>query len=337
MDERLKILDLLRSRTAGPVGSGRKNLCNEISRTLRIPREASYRRMRGDVEFRFSEIVKLANEFGFSLDTFTGQSHEEKSLMEMVGDPHDTAGNTLQKSLLARYAEILGRMAPLEASTIAYCCTTAPFPFYLKYDRLTDYFGFKSRFMHQDDSISFSEITTGREIREAQKEVVRMSEQIGTSVFVLRRDLMDGIVSDIRYFLLIGMISKTEKDMLCQELKQLLDELEDITALGGFPQGGKVTVYVPDIHFNADFLCAGLPGHPDSPLDYTADFCLVHTTEAAHILGQDTKSCAHFRTFMQALMKNSTIISECAIKNRRRFFDQQLACVDALLGEKKSG
>lgn len=336
MDERLKILDLLRSRTAGPVGSGRKNLCNEISRTLRIPREASYRRMRGDVEFRFSEIVKLANEFGFSLDSFTGQHQEQKSLMEMVGDPQDTSEGTRQKSLLARYVDILGRMGSLPAASIAYCCTTAPFPFYLKYDRLTDYFGFKSRFMHQDDSVCFSETTTGKEIRDAQKEVVRMSEQVGTSVFVLRRDLMDGIVSDIRYFLLIGMITKTEKDVLCGELKQLLNELEEITALGVFPQGGKVTVYVPDIHFNADFLCTGLPGPPDAA-DYTNDFCLVHTTEAAHILGQDTKSCAHFQTFMQALMKNSTIISECAIKNRRRFFDQQLACVEGLLSEKKPG
>jgi hypothetical protein len=298
------------------------NLANVLMDTLYIGKEAVYRRLRGEVPFTFTEASIISNSLGVSLDRVSGANSSKNALfaLHIIDHKHPIETYHAQIENNIRIFKAVKDNPTLEwyaASNII------PQVFYLDHDNLARFLLYK--WMYQHEKINyikyFSELKISEDLREKQKEYVKVSREAASSNFIWDNMMFNSLVNDIRYFVGINLINRDEVEILKKEILCLIDGLEGLAAQGFHKSGKSIRIYVSNINFEASY---GYLEADDFKLSVLRLYSINEITTA------DQEVFEYQKEWIHSLRKYSTLISISGEMQRIQFFEKQRQYVNSL-------
>ncbi|WP_085535278.1 hypothetical protein [Massilibacteroides vaginae] len=297
-------------------------LANVLIEILFIGKEAVYRRLRGEVPFTLNEAAIIARQLGISLDNTVGTKLNKNAQFNLsmidVADPILTYEKTIKE-----YCEAYLNLKDYENTELGLAANLIPQVFYLKYANLAKFRLFK--WIYQNDKSnaynSYSDIIIPDRITDLQKEYVRETQYIKSTMYILDDQIFTSFINDVNYFININLISKKDVELIKEDLLHLLFDLEEYATKGKFKTGTNLQVYISNINFEATYT------YISTPFGNWAAFRLFSINA---IYSTDPMVYNYNRDFIMSLKKYSTLISESAEMQRIQYFNKQRAIIQSL-------
>ncbi|MDD4515084.1 hypothetical protein [Massilibacteroides sp.] len=297
-------------------------LANVLIDILFIGKEAVYRRLRGEVPFTLNEAAIIARELGISLDNTVGTKTTDNALFDL--SMIDTAEPIkAYEKVIKQYCQIYRSFKDLDNTELGLAANLIPQVFYLKYATLSKFRLFK--WIYQNDKTNtystFSDLIIPDHIRDLQKEYVRETQFIKTTIYILDNQIFNSFVNDVRYFINIHLIKQEEVEQIKEDLIHLLGDLEEYATKGKFKSGNNLQVYISNVNFEATYT------YVSTPIGNWATFRLYSINA---IYSTDPLVYNYNRDFILSLKKYSTLISESAEMQRIQYFNKQREIIQSL-------
>ncbi|MCD8260209.1 MAG: hypothetical protein LUD15_00840 [Bacteroides sp.] len=315
------LIDTLRKKIPN-----KKELISTLVGILCIEKEAVYRRLRGDIQFSFEEIIKLTQTFNISLDNMISLGIAyEKLYPARIADIDFLNPGELDYANLTDFIQHLRRIRHSLVSEIGIITNSLPQLLYVNYDSIFRFFLLRNLYRsgivaknqrYADLEIDPGMITYNRKYQECLK------YSRHTSVIWDRR-MFRFLVDDINYFLSIRLITPQEVKVLRDDLLRFIEETEKLAARGYFrtPEC-KVEFYVSGLVVRANQ--AYIKIEEDFVLSLMEWFSLIDTsTQDIHIYNR-------MKTLFNSMKRSSVLISESSETQRILFFRQQREIVQQL-------
>ena len=298
-------------------------LTKALTQLLVLEREAVYRRLRQEVYFSAHEIVKIATAWNISLDEISHVNSEQYSFqMKQINyiEPSKKEVEFLRTVIRGLYA--LQNAADTEFMNI---CNKLPRQILAGFEYLNQFYLFKERYQYYSCDktvIPFSKTIISKEKKIITEEYNRAIKCVPQSNFIFDKLLFEYFIKDIQYFHSIRLITDEEKELLKQDLHNLLDYLLEIANHGCYPETqNKVNIYISELNIDTNF---SYSFSPDSKV------CFVHAFEKLEIFTYNSEMVNKFKAWMQIKKKTSNQISEVDERSRVEFFIRQRQIIDSL-------
>ena len=297
------------------------NLANTLMDILYIGKEATYRRLRGEVPFTLAEAAILSRKLGISLDTIIGTSFRENAVFDMNIVDYQNPFETYF-TILDRYVKLFHTIKGDTSSEMGTSSNIIPLTLSMKHDILSKFRLFK--WMYQNESMRckhFDELETTQKLINVQREFTRMTSHIHPRDYIWDKMIFSNLVNDIQYFSDIHLLSEENKDNIKEETLLLIDELEELAGRGKSETGNDIRIYISNINFEATY----------SYLETTSmHLSMIRVYAINSITTQDNEMFGDFKEWIQSLKKFSTLISESGEMQRILFFKKQREIINAL-------
>ena len=222
-----------------------------ISNLLFIGKEASYRRLRCEVEFSLSEVATIAKKLNINLTSLIIEEGGDKTTFNLRLFNDGGAANIYQNKIKADLNFLEGFQE--KASPIFYRIgKSIPDIILFEYPNLTRLQLLKLQF--NADSIQpspFHEIEITDSIIKYQNEYWKKLQYFKL-VFILEPNLLTSIINDISFFHELALISDKEKQMLKEELYDILDILNQSASTGQYKKKD-ISFYVSHITIDISY------------------------------------------------------------------------------------
>lgn len=298
------------------------NLANTLMDILHLGKEATYRRLRGEVPFTFAECAEISRRMNISLDKLTGAYFSCNALFDLNVVNYDNLAETYF-NLVSNYVKIFAMATEDPFSEICTSSNIIPQTLYLKYDALAQFRLFKWMYQHEKVNLGkrYEEMVLPEKLLDKLKEFVSYAKLFHKTSHVWDREIFPHLVNDICYFSDLHLISEASVKILKEELFRLLDELEQIAACGSYKTGNEVQVYLSNINFEASYSYVETSKYHLS---------MIRIFAVNSITSRDDKVFDNLKTWILSLKKFSTLISQSGDIERIQFFQKQREIVSQL-------
>jgi len=289
---------------------------------LFIEREAVYRRLRQEVLFSVYEMAKISKAWNISLDAIVGTNSSQIPFQMQQMNCLDPS-----KDEREHFPYILQNLHSVKDSPdteFMEICNKLPSQLLAGYEYLNRFYLFKCLYQYGGDNevITFLKTAVSDEKAQYTDEYVSAIKQVPNSSFIFDRRLFDSLVSNIRYFHSIRLITDEEKDLIKKDLFNLLDYLSDVANNGCYPETKKkVSLYVSEINIGTNY---------SYTFSKEVQICYVHVFEKYKISTFDKEMVTNFRRWMQLKKRSSIKISVVNERSRIEYFAKQRQTVDTL-------
>ncbi len=292
---------------------------DKIAALLSLSTDSAYRRMRGEKQLSFEELVKLCFEYKVSLDQVLG----------IQTDSFQFSGNLLDEKEY-RYDDYLNGMK----QTMAYFSSTEKKEFYFLCKDIPIFYHWQSRefacfkyFFWMSILVYFPEFRNRKvSMKDYTDEVWQTGQQIlqyynqMDSFEVWNLESFNSTLHQVDYFREGNRFESDEDILLIYEgIQDLLDHLEEQARLGykfnrNDPEKkpmGKYHMYINDIVLldNAMFI----------KQDHSKMLVMPHAG-FNYMMSRDIRFCENMDHYIQNLLSRSTLVSKTSEKERGRFF-----------------
>jgi len=298
------------------------HLTSEVMNLLCLEREAAYRRLRKDVSFTVNELAKIATTWNISLDEIIGVNSGKVPFQMLPFNyinpsPKEFAG--LQKRVRA-----LDHFQLETFSEYMEVCSRFPRPLTIGFNALYRLLIFYWAYQyHNDDSHKlFSTVTYSNDIKTEFDRYKKNMTHVKNTSFILDEMVFETYVNTIKYFNTILAITDEEKELLKQELYELLDYMIIIANKGYYPETqNKVNIYISQITIDTNY---------SYYYSNKLKVCRINAFGKYDINSFDSNMVENFRTWMNLKKRSSFQISEVNERKRIEYFSEQKRIVDSL-------
>jgi len=299
----------------------KSQLTEALMDLLFLEREAVYRRLRKDVMFPFDEIVRIATAWNISLNEIIGVDANEIFFKLFLWDYLNPSKEQLDYMRFlnedSEYTRNFPNMECMEVSNRLPRMLTSGFSYISKFYLL--------KWMHQyvdEKTLPFSQLAYPKIVDELSLTHYMVSKTLGSVSFLWDCNLFNYLVSDIRYFHSIYLITDEEKELIKKDLCDLLDYMSKVAEKGCWLEtGNKVNLYISYLSVDTNYSYY----YSDS-----LKFCCVHAFAKNEIYSNDLVMVENFKNWMQSKKKTAVQISEADEKSRIEFFMKQHQIVNDL-------
>ncbi|MDN3668269.1 hypothetical protein QWY93_02865 [Echinicola jeungdonensis] len=309
------------------------SLVDDISTHLNISIDSAYRRLRGEKEMSFSEIINLAKTYDVSLDSIVSNYFNEVSFTyHSFSDP----GYTLKKYL----ESILGHLEFLKTSNerkqMIYLSKDFPIFHYFRYPKICTFkMYFWQRFILNDPNYT----NTDYNFEVIPKELLHLSNKIYglydeiPSIEIWNRETVNSTLNQIEFFHESGLFTNHQDViLLLEELILLLESIEKMAERGSKKQED-------DKVENDSFSNYELHYNEVTIGDNTIFFKLGDDRKISFITANvlnilkttNERFCADVEAMLSNLLMKSTKISVSSQKIRTKFFKIQYDKINNLI------
>ncbi|MDR2844197.1 MAG: hypothetical protein LBV57_06070 [Candidatus Symbiothrix sp.] len=300
----------------------RGRVANALIDLLCVEKEGVYRRLRGEVPFTFSEIMKISNYYNISLDNLIGivSPYRSKSLHLHIQNYFDMSEvdykmsrdyiTAIQQASGSPYAEFgfATNILPLHASVLH----PPLFRFYM--------LKWMYQFGDSKSVLPYSAIHISPELREFHDQYIASSRLIKYTYIIWDEFFLLHLISDIQYFHSIRLLTEAEVALLKSEIEHLLQNIEKLSIRCSFPNGNKIDMFISNIHLETSYSYLSTDKMYISMIDA---FTLGAVTSL------ESSVCDQMKTWMHSLKRTATLISGTE-KPRIDFFERQWKWVEKL-------
>lgn len=289
-----------------------EKLVDFISRLIHVGREASYRRIRCEVEFTLSEVVTIAKTLNINLTSLIIREGGDKVTcnLRLI---EDTSIYSVYNKKIEADLNVLEGFEKRSNLTLSFISAAIPDVFYFDFPYLTKLRLLKIQFNNAVlHPMALAQMELPKETATIQARYMK-ELQLFDLVFILGPDMLTSIVNDIQYFYRFNLITEVEKIALQTELTALLQLIHDIASSGMYLDN-KVSMYVS--HLSIDISHAVITSRdleassidlqfPNTILSFDQSF-----TEA------QTKN-------LHIIKKSSSLISQASELEKMNFLNKQ--------------
>ena len=298
------------------------NLANILMETLNLGKEATYRRLRGEVPFTLAEAALITQKMRLSLDKLVGAQAHKNALINLNMVEYEFPADT-HYNLVSSYIKVFASVTEDPTAELCTSSNILPQTLYLKYDALARFRMFKWMYQHEKTHFSkrFEDLVLPEKLLDKLKEFVAYAQLFHHTSHVWDREMIPHLVNDINYFASLNLISEETVRLLKEEVLYLLDDLEHIAAQGAYKNGNEVLIYLSNINFEATYSYVE-----------TSSFHLsmIRVFAINSLTSDDDNLFVRLKAWIQSLKKFSTLISRSGDIERVQFFSKQREIVRGL-------
>jgi len=302
--------------------SHRGSFVNTISDMLVIDKDAAYRRLRGEVNFSFSEMCIIAKHFGISLDQISAIDTAYKKPSQVnINRYHNPT--EIDYKMFQSYVDLLKTISDEPESIVMEAGNMLPYSLYYDYDYLTQYAFFKWNLSSSYAKVlPFHEINVPERLRSIQKEGLWYIRKFKSSLFVWDCMIFQHLITNIKYYTTVKLINNEDVSHIKNELLLFVDYLEKLTIRGKHEDtGNEVSIFISDTNFDTNYA-----------LIKSKNLCIsifkIFLLNSA--ISFDVEVFNETYTWIQSLQKTSTLISVSGEKIRTEFFEKQRQTINTL-------
>ncbi|MDR2086933.1 MAG: hypothetical protein LBP72_07125, partial [Dysgonamonadaceae bacterium] len=236
-------------------------LADFISDTLRIEKESAYRRLRGEVQFTFKEVVLVVRQMNLSLDEIILYAFPEskvKNVLELPALHSDVAGVNEEACdyLIDNAITFLRTLSQQPFSEFGLAVSGVPFPLFLNYSHLSRFYIMKH--LHQMSNqmayIPFEKISESKRQIEEREEFYLLYRQVRNTFYIWDKKIIPLLVQDIQYFHSIRLIKDAEIKELKTNILLFLNDLEQLAIDGKFREtGNKFDLFISGLDIDTTY------------------------------------------------------------------------------------
>ena len=298
-------------------------LVETLMETLFMERGAIYRRLRGEVPFTFFEVVKIAEKLDMSLNNFIYTDSVQVDRFELNIVDYVNM-NEMDYKQWEDYVSLISSAKNDPQSELAESSNVLPITIYAKFPSLVKYYLFKYYYLLNESEarVSFSEMVVPDRLHRIYQSYSSESKNFARTIYIWDYSIFQYLVTDIRFFSDIKMISSDDIREIKKDLLALLDYIEEIALYGCFKETGKpVSFYISDINFDADYSYVQID-----------NFVMTHvrTFILNSVASTDYSSFRKIKNWIHSLKKSSTLITKSGMAFRADFFEKQRKMISEL-------
>ena len=294
----------------------KSKLVEILMETLCMGKGAIYRRLRGEVPFTFNEAVEIAEKLDMSLNSLLYADSVQVDRFELTIIEY-TNMNEMDYKQWEDYVSLIDTAKNDPHSEIAESSNLLPVIIYGQFDTLAKYYLFKYQYLFysSEERIHFSDLDVPERVYRIYRSYFNATKHFAHTTLIWDYRIFRYLVTDIRYFSSINLITKADIELLREDLFALLDYIERIALTGCFKETGKpVSLYISDIYLDSDY--SNIQIH---------DFYMSHvrTFILNSIASTDQTSFQQIKNWINSLKKSSTLITQSGAAYRADFFEKQ--------------
>ncbi len=294
-------------------------LVDFISDLIHLGKEASYRRIRCEVEFTLSEVVTIAKKLNINLTSLIIREGGDKVVFNLRFIEETNPAQSYIKRIKANLNILEGFLT--EEDSYFYRVNsfipdelTYGLPYLTKLKLLKIQFDSDKTYPSPLNKINIPEI-----LIDTQEEYWERLRSFNL-IYILEPNILLPIVSDILFFYELNLISEEEKKQLKEELIQLLSIIKEVAGTGKL-NGKEVSLYISHVVFNLSHAFIQAKGLEASILN-------LHMPNS--LLSFDTKMCQTHKKRIETIKKYSSFISKSGEINKTLFLNKQSKIIDQL-------
>lgn len=305
----------IKKRTAGSV-------IDVLAEILPLSKEAIYRRLRGDVSFSYPEVVLISKKLQISLDEINFNNIDYFTFN--IANQIDISSTDLYNKI---YSYGINYLIDNINNDISHFCLTGtriPISLIGNYEYLSKFRFLKWMYENRGLQIyrsKLSEIIISEKSSSLLLEFTTMLRQI-KSTFILNDMMFEHYMKDVKHFVSLGLIDKTDVDLIKQDLHKLTYEFETMVASGKYKDGAQVSVYLTDINIDSTF------GYVEKG---KADFTYTKIFGMNYALSKSLHMLEMYKNAFEDLKDYATMISQSGSAKRTAFFNKQHQIIDEIL------
>jgi len=297
-------------------------LTKALMELLSIEREAVYRRLRNEVSFTAHEIITLSTAWNISLDEIMRINVGKISFqMRKINYIDPTEGEVNFLRFVIQSINFLKHFPNTEFMDV---CNKLPRQLIAGYEYLNRFYLLKwsYQYCHTQEHVPFSEIVISEEKKKITQEYYQAIKQVPNNNFIFDFNIFRYLLNDIKYFCSIYLITEKEKEFIKEDLRNLLDYLQEVAKKGYYPETqNKVNLYISQLKVPTGYSYTFTP---------EVNICYIHVFEKFEIFSFHSEMVSNFISWMQQKKRTSIQISEVDEKSRIDFFTTQRQLVESL-------
>lgn len=298
------------------------SVVNILADILCIGKEAVYRRLRGEVPFTFYEAITISRQLGISLDHLelpnTPMSKPLKlNLIEYINPVKSDF------ALMDELTTILKSFKDFQDPEAGEITNILPQPLYVSYEHVFRFYLFKWKYHSNklSPTIPYKDIVILDKLQKSLEEFVYWAKRLHAN-YIFDHQLFQYIVSNVKYFRSIGLVTCEEVQLIKYDLFRILDEIDYLTRTGAFKETGKkVNIYISNVSIDNNYIYVSAP---DFQLTIIKAFLLNG------IASTDKSIYEEVRQWVHSMKRQSTLITGSGEKDRICFLEEQHKIIDSL-------
>ena len=302
--------------------TNKATLVNAITDLLAIDKDAVYRRLRGEVNFSFSEMAIIARSMGISLDSIAGienfQSKPAKLNISKQVNPEE-----MDYEMFEGHVDLLKSIMHESDTVIMEAGNILPHYLYSEYEYLSRFYQFIwNRSSGYGPSLPFHEIVVPQRLRNLQVETCRYARHIKSTQYVWDSMIFQRLVTDIKFYVKIDFIKEEDVYKIKQDLMSFLENIENLTIKGKFEDtGNEISIYIVDTNCDTNYSCL---------TSNNIQMTLFKVFLLNAIVCLDESIYDEALAWIRSLQRMSTLISVSGEKARATFFSTQRNIINTI-------
>ena len=291
------------------------NMAKVIMDILSIGKEATYRRLRGDVSFSFDEVIILSRKLSISIDAFAGTHSPNEVLFELIPvsyqDMKDVDYVTTQQ-----FNDALNFMKDDIESELAYASNMFPQFIFSRYYNLAKFHAYKWGYQNKISTtvVPFHEMDYPDDFYELNLRNVEEMTKLKKTCYILDDRVFHAMVNDVKYFQSINLIQGKDVKKIRTQLLDMLDDFEKIIETGRFKTGNKVEIYLSNMNFETTYCY--LKGN-------SFNLSMIGVFGLNYVTSLDRRTLEYMKEWIHILKTSSTLISESGQIQIAQFINAQ--------------
>ena len=302
--------------------SHKATLANTITELLDIDKDAVYRRLRGKVDFSFTEMAMIARNLGISLDLIAGIENEQSKPARM-NISRQVNPTEIDYEMFEGHVNLLKAIKDDPDTKIIECGTMFPHYLYQDYEYITRFYLFMwNRASRHGPGLPYHDITIPERLRLLQTETCAYARHIKSTQYVWDHKIFQHFVNNIKYAARIGLVKNENVALLKNDLMAFLENIEKMAIKGKHEETGQeVSIFIFDANCDTNYSCLKTK---NIQLVLFRAFILNAIVSFEKDVFDET--CA----WISSLQRMSTLISVTGERARAIYFDTQRKMIDTL-------
>jgi hypothetical protein len=282
---------------------------------LDLGRESVYRRIRGEVPFTISELVKIAAALDFTIDEIIGDNNSKWEHNVLLDVPSIESGDHAKIFQLMLY-QLYNRLLTPETKEVIIAINCFHPVLLVNFDTLFKFSYYQ--WLYQNNEVplhfTFSEVVITSELTMLKELINTSFHKLTKTVMILDADVFLNLIKDIQYYYQRKLISEDELLKLKQEISGMINYYEKI-AKTGVSGSHSLSIYLSiylSIATNMGFL----------QFENTSQ-SIFRLFSIPHLIVNNPKICELQKTRLNFLKRQSICITQSNEIMQAEFFNTQ--------------
>ena len=306
--------------------SNKKQLVDTVSEILRIEKEPVYRRLNGKVLFSVQEMGILAIELGIVIDSLLFPDKGYQWIPFLLESPLGASSIDDFCDLLENKLFYMEKVTQ-EPSAFGSIFHVLPLELYAQHPYLMKFMFFKwgHYFVGSETFNNFSEWVVTERILEIKEKINQIFKKINTVLYIWDESLIWTLTSEINYLYKIQAISSDDKNLIKNDLKIMLTQLEKHLRGNSFQKNISENLEFYISHINVGTTSLYLASE-------TKQLSFLQTSFSFSQADESYENFVNIQEWVHSFKKIASLISGSGNLERRLFFKKQHRIIDLFLG-----